>query len=46
VEAALVGADATAEALAGAAAHAAEGHQPVSDLVASAEYRQHQSRVL
>jgi aerobic carbon-monoxide dehydrogenase medium subunit len=46
VEAALVGADATAEALAGAAAHAAEGTQPASDLAASAEYREHLSRVL
>ena len=46
VEAALAGADATAEALAGAAAHAAEGTQPVSDLAASAEYREHMARVL
>jgi aerobic carbon-monoxide dehydrogenase medium subunit len=46
VEAALVGADATAEAIAGAAAHAAEGTQPASDLAASADYREHMSRVL
>ena len=46
VEAALTGADATAEAVAGAAAHAAEGTQPVSNLAASAEYREHMARVL
>ena len=46
VEAALTGADATAEALAGAAAHAAEGTQPTGDLAASAEYRRHLARVL
>jgi carbon-monoxide dehydrogenase medium subunit len=46
VEAALVGADATAEALAGAAAHAAEGTRPASDLAGSAEYREHLARVL
>jgi aerobic carbon-monoxide dehydrogenase medium subunit len=46
VEAALTGADATAEALAGAAGRAAEGTAPVSDLAASAEYREHLARVL
>jgi aerobic carbon-monoxide dehydrogenase medium subunit len=46
VEAALVGADATPEALADAALHAAEGTQPVSDLAASSEYREHLARVL
>lgn len=46
VESALAGADATVEAVAGAAAHAAEGTDPVSDLAASAEYRQHLARVL
>lgn len=46
VEAALTGADASAEALASAAAHAAEGTSPVSDLAASAEYREHMARVL
>lgn len=46
VEAALAGADATIGAVAGAAAHAAEGTRPASDLAASAEYREHLARVL
>ena len=46
VEAALAGVDATTEALANAAAHAAEGTSPASDLAASAEYREHMARVL
>lgn len=46
VEEALAGVDATAEALAAAAARAAEGTHPASDLSASAEYREHMARVL
>ncbi|HEY2948858.1 MAG TPA: xanthine dehydrogenase family protein subunit M [Micromonosporaceae bacterium] len=46
VEQALAGADATADALAAAAGHAAEGASPASDLSASAEYREHLARVL
>jgi aerobic carbon-monoxide dehydrogenase medium subunit len=46
VEAALAGADASAEALAGAAEHAAEGTAARSDLSASAEFREHLARVL
>lgn len=46
VEQALLDADATAEAVAAAAAHAVEGTRPASDLAASAEYRQHLARVL
>jgi aerobic carbon-monoxide dehydrogenase medium subunit len=46
VEAALAGADATPEAVAAAAAHAAEGTSPSSDLNAQADYRQHLVTVL
>jgi carbon-monoxide dehydrogenase medium subunit len=46
VEQALAGADASADALASAAGHAAEGTSPASDLAASAEYREHLARVL
>lgn len=46
VEAALAGADATAEAIAAAAEHAAEGTSPSSDLNAQADYREHLARVL
>jgi carbon-monoxide dehydrogenase medium subunit len=46
VEAALRGADATPEAIAAAAEHAAEGTSPSSDLNAQADYRQHLARVL
>jgi carbon-monoxide dehydrogenase medium subunit len=46
VEQALAGADVSAEALAAAAAHAAEGASPGSDLAATAEYREHLARVL
>jgi aerobic carbon-monoxide dehydrogenase medium subunit len=46
VEAALAGADATPEAVASAAAHAAEGTSPSSDLNAQADYRQHLVTVL
>ena len=46
VESALAGAPATAESVAGAAEHAAEGTEPVSDTNASAEFRQHLARVL
>lgn len=42
----LRGADVGASSLAAAAAHAAEGWEPVQDLHASAEYRQHLARVL
>ena len=45
-EAALAGADATPEAVAAAAAHAAEGTSPSSDLNAAADYRQHLAQVL
>jgi aerobic carbon-monoxide dehydrogenase medium subunit len=46
VEAALAGAEATAEAIAAAAEHADEGTSPSSDLNAQADYRQHLARVL
>jgi carbon-monoxide dehydrogenase medium subunit len=46
VEAALAGAPATAESVAAAAEHAAEGTDPVSDTNASAEFRQHLAKVL
>jgi carbon-monoxide dehydrogenase medium subunit len=46
VEAALTGADATREAVAAAAEHAAEGTSPSSDLNAQADYRQHLVSVL
>lgn len=46
VEQALAGAPATAEAVAAAAAHAAEGTHPTGDLSASPEYRAHLARVL
>ena len=46
VEAALSGAEATREAIAAAAAHAAEGTEPSSDLNAQADYRQHLATVL
>ncbi|MBO0867133.1 MAG: xanthine dehydrogenase family protein subunit M [Micromonosporaceae bacterium] len=46
VEQALAGVPATADAVAAAAEHAAEGTHPTSDLSASAEYRTHLARVL
>jgi carbon-monoxide dehydrogenase medium subunit len=46
VEAALVGVEATREAVAAAAEHAAEGTSPSSDLNAQADYRQHLATVL
>jgi len=46
VEAALTGAQATAEAIASAAERAAEGTSPSSDLNAQADYRQHLAAVL
>jgi aerobic carbon-monoxide dehydrogenase medium subunit len=46
VEAALSGAEATPEAIAAAAAHAAEGTEPTSDLNAQADYREHLATVL
>jgi carbon-monoxide dehydrogenase medium subunit len=46
VEAALRGADATPEAIASAAGHAAEGTSPSSDLNAQADYRRHLATVL
>ena len=46
VEEALAGADATKEAIASAAARAAEGTSPSSDLNAQADYRQHLVTVL
>jgi carbon-monoxide dehydrogenase medium subunit len=46
VEAALAGADASAEAIAAAAEHAADGTTPPSDLSAKADYREHLARVL
>ena len=46
VEEALTGAEATPEAVAAAAAHAAEETQPSSDLNAQADYRQHLVTVL
>jgi aerobic carbon-monoxide dehydrogenase medium subunit len=46
VEAALVDVDATREAVAAAAEHAAEGTSPSSDLNGQADYREHLARVL
>jgi carbon-monoxide dehydrogenase medium subunit len=46
VESALAGTDATAEAIAAAAAHAAEGTSPSSDLNGEADYRRHLAQVL
>jgi carbon-monoxide dehydrogenase medium subunit len=46
VEAALVDVEATAEAVASAAEHAAEGTSPSSDLNGQADYREHLARVL
>jgi carbon-monoxide dehydrogenase medium subunit len=46
VEAALVGAPATAQAVRSAAEHAAEGTSPTTDGNADAEFRQHLARVL
>jgi carbon-monoxide dehydrogenase medium subunit len=46
VEAALVDVEATREAVAAAAEHAAEGTSPASDLNAQADYREHLARVL
>ena len=46
VEAALVYVDATREAVAAAAEHAAEGTSPSSDLNGQADYREHLARVL
>jgi carbon-monoxide dehydrogenase medium subunit len=46
VEAALVDVEATPEAIAAAAQHAAEGTSPSSDLNAQADYRQHLATVL
>jgi aerobic carbon-monoxide dehydrogenase medium subunit len=46
VEAALTGVPATADAVAAAAGHAAEGTHPTGDLSASPEYREHLARVL
>jgi carbon-monoxide dehydrogenase medium subunit len=45
-EQALVGAAASAEAVAEAASHAAEGTNPTSDLTGQADYRQHLAQVL
>jgi aerobic carbon-monoxide dehydrogenase medium subunit len=45
-EAALAGVDATPDAVAAAAAHAAEGTHPTSDIHAQAGYREHLARVL
>jgi carbon-monoxide dehydrogenase medium subunit len=45
-ESAAAGAEATADALAAAAAHADEGTQPPDDLRAAADYRRHLARVL
>jgi aerobic carbon-monoxide dehydrogenase medium subunit len=46
VESALAGGPATAETVAAAAEHAAEGTDPVSDTNASSEFRQHLAKVL
>ena len=46
VEAALAGAEATPEAVAAAAEHAAEGTSPSSDLNGQADYREHLAKVL
>jgi carbon-monoxide dehydrogenase medium subunit len=46
VEAALVGCDASTDAIAEACAAAAEGTSPADDLTASADYRRHLARVL
>ncbi|WP_324274852.1 hypothetical protein [Blastococcus brunescens] len=45
-ESALTGGEATAQAIAAAAEHAAEGTSPSSDLNAQADYRQHLATVL
>jgi|SRR5579875_332768 carbon-monoxide dehydrogenase medium subunit len=45
VEQALVGAEPTPEALAAAAAHAADGIDPLEDVFASADFRRHLTRV-
>jgi carbon-monoxide dehydrogenase medium subunit len=45
-EQALAGAEASADAIAAAAGHAAEGTQPASDLNGQADYRQHLAQVL
>jgi carbon-monoxide dehydrogenase medium subunit len=45
-EAALAGVDASADAIGSAAAHAAEGTNPASDLNGKADYREHLARVL
>ena len=45
-ESALAGVDASAAAVAGAAAHAADGTSPSADLHAGADYREHLARVL
>jgi carbon-monoxide dehydrogenase medium subunit len=45
-EAALLGADVSLEAVTAAAAMAAEGTEPSSDLNAQADYRQHLAQVL
>jgi len=45
-EQALAGADASSAAVAAAAAHAADGTEPSSDLHAQSDYRQHLARVL
>jgi carbon-monoxide dehydrogenase medium subunit len=46
VEAALAGADASADAIGAAAEHAAEGTNPSSDLNGKSDYREHLARVL
>ena len=46
VESALAGGDATAEAIGAAAAHAADGTAPPSDLSGQSDYREHLARVL
>jgi len=46
VEQALAGADGTSEAISAAAAAAAEGTSPTSDVTAQADYREHLARVL
>lgn len=46
VEEALMGAPVSAEAMAAAADHAAEGTRPMSDLTATAEFRTHLAKVL
>ena len=46
VEEALKGGDASKDAIASAAEHAAEGTDPPGDLNATSEYKQHLARVL